>query len=99
ADPTRPLGRWKVAWETARAAAKVKCRFHDLRHTACTRMLEAGVPFSAVALVMGWSPSAAVRMARRYGHVGQESLRQAVAAIENPPALPTKVPTRAAVSH
>ncbi len=99
ADPTRPLGRWKVAWESARTTAKVRCRFHDLRHTACTRMLEAGVPFSAVALVMGWSASATVRMARRYGHVGQDSLRQAVAAIENPPALPTNSPTAQAATN
>lgn len=89
ADPTRPLGSWKVAWKTAKKSAQVNCRFHDLRHTACTRMLEAGVPFSAVALIMGWSASATVRMVRRYGHVGLESLRQAVAALERTPIPPT----------
>jgi hypothetical protein len=41
-------------------------------------MLEAGVPFSVVATIMGWSPSTTVRMARRYGHIGQIALRQAV---------------------
>jgi integrase len=42
-DPSRPIGRWKVAWESAKIRAAVSCRFHDLRHTGCTRMLEAGI--------------------------------------------------------
>ena len=77
-DPTEPIGDWKEAWEAAKERAKVACRFHDLRHSACTRMLEAGVPFSVVATIMGWSPSTAVRMARRYGHIGQAAQREAV---------------------
>jgi integrase len=81
-DPTRPIGRWKEAWETAKIRAGVSCRFHDLRHTGCTRMLEAGVPFSVVATIMGWSPSTTVRMARRYGHIGQTAQRQAVNALK-----------------
>jgi hypothetical protein len=80
-DPTRPIGRWKEAWESAKTRAGVSCRCHDLRHTACTRMLEAGVPFSVVATIMGWSPSTTVRMSRRYGHIGQIAQRQAVNAL------------------
>jgi integrase len=45
-DPNKPVGDWKEGWEAAKRRASVKCRFHDLRHTGCTRMLEAGVPFS-----------------------------------------------------
>jgi integrase len=56
----------------------VTCRFHDLRHTGCTRILEAGVPFGVVAEIMGWSASTAVRMAKRYGHIGQAARREAV---------------------
>jgi integrase len=81
-DPTKPIGRWKEAWESAKIRAGVSCRFHDLRHTGCTRMLEAGAPFSVVATIMGWSPSTAVRMARRYGHIGQTVQRQAVNALK-----------------
>ena len=62
-------------------SAGVSCRFHDLRHTGCTRMLEAGVPLSVVATIMGWSPSATVRMASHYGHVGQTAQRLAVNAL------------------
>lgn len=80
-DPSRPIGRWKEAWEAAKARSGVQCRFHDLRHTGCTRMLEAGVPFSVVAAIMGWSASTTVRMAKRYGHIGQAAQRQAVAAL------------------
>jgi integrase len=77
-DPTRPIGRWKEAWEAAKIRAGVSCRFHDLRHTGCTRMLEAGAPFAVVAELMGWSASTAIRMAKRYGHIGQNARRQAI---------------------
>jgi integrase len=80
-EPTKPIGRWKEAWESAKIRAGVCCRFHDLRHTGCTRMLEAGVPFSVVATIMGWSSSTTVRMSRRYGHIGQAAQRQAVDAL------------------
>lgn len=53
-------------------------RFHDLRHTCVTRMLEGGAPLSVVASIMGWSPATTVRMAKRYGHIGQIAQRQAV---------------------
>ena len=42
------------------------------------RMLEAGVPFSVVATIMGWSASTTVRMAKRYGHIGRNAQRLAV---------------------
>jgi len=29
--PTIPIGSWKTAWRTARTAAKVECRWHDMR--------------------------------------------------------------------
>lgn len=80
-DPTKPINRWKEAWESAKTRAGVFCRFHDLRHTGCTRMLEAGVPFSVVATIMGWSASTTVRMSKRYGHIGQAAQRQAVNAL------------------
>lgn len=81
-DPSKPIGRWKEAWESAKTRAGVSCRFHDLRHTGCTRMLEAGIPFSVVATIMGWSPSTTVRMSRRYGHIGQSAQRLAVNALK-----------------
>lgn len=55
----------------------LRCRFHDLRHTAVTRLLEAGVPYPVVASMMGWSAATAIRMAKRYGHIGSQALRDA----------------------
>jgi integrase len=57
------------------------CRFHDLRHTAVSRMLDAGVPIVKVAKIVGWSPATMVRMAARYGHFALEDLRSAVDSI------------------
>jgi integrase len=56
----------------------LKCRFHDLRHSAVTRLLEAGIPYPVVASIMGWSAATAIRMAKRYGHIGHKALRDAV---------------------
>ena len=81
-DPTTPISTWKTAWTTAREAAGVPCRFHDLRHTVVTRLLEAGQPFAVVADIMGWSPATAVRMVKRYGHIGPSARRDAMAALD-----------------
>lgn len=81
-DPSKSITSWKVSWTTARAAAGVTCRFHDLRHTAVTRLLEAGHPFAVVAEIMGWSPATSVRMAKRYGHIGDSVRRQAMTALD-----------------
>ena len=82
-DPTKPVGDWKEGWEAAKKRAGVTCRFHDLRHTGCSRMLEAGVPFSVVSDIMGWSASTAVRMSKRYGHIGNSARRGAVDKLSN----------------
>ena len=65
------MGDSKEQWESAKKRANVPVRFHDLRHTGCTRHVEAGVAFATVATIMGWSATATARMAKRYGHVGQ----------------------------
>jgi integrase len=79
----KPIGDWKEAWEAARERAGLTCRFHDLRHTACTRMPESGTPLSVVATIMGWSPSTTVRMSRRYGHIGQAAQLEAVQSLNS----------------
>jgi hypothetical protein len=48
-------------------------------------MLEGGVPLSVVASILGWSPATTVRMAKRYGHIGQIAQRQAVAVLDAKP--------------
>jgi integrase len=85
-DPTTPITSWKTAWETAKTAAGVTCRFHDLRHTTVTRLLERGAPFATVATIMGWSAGTAMRMAKRYSHIGQSAQREALALLDAKPA-------------
>jgi integrase len=63
--------------------APLVCRFHDLRHTAVSRMLNAGIPIAKVAKIAGWSPATMVRMASRYGHFTLNELRDAVESISS----------------
>jgi len=78
-DVTRPIGTWKYAWRDARKRAGVNCRFHDLRHTGCTRMLDAGVSHPVVAEIMGWSTSTAIRMIKEvYGHISLDAKKRAI---------------------
>ncbi|HEX6623758.1 MAG TPA: site-specific integrase [Pyrinomonadaceae bacterium] len=57
------------------AAALVDFRFHDLRHTAATRLADAGVSVVVIAEVLGHSD---IRMTKRYAHAMDEAKREAV---------------------
>jgi integrase len=81
-DPTSALTALREGWERARARAGVTCRWHDLRHTFCTRLLEGAVSFPMLAAIMGWSPATTARMAKRYGHVSMEAKKRAVATLD-----------------
>jgi len=74
-DPTQPMHRWKVAWENARKAAKVSCRFHDLRHTFISRLAESQASDSTVMALAGHVSRA---MMERYSHIRIEAKRRAV---------------------
>lgn len=80
-DPSKPIGSWKTAWNAVRRRAKVQCRFHDLRHTAFTRMISKGTPLMQVATIAGWSASNTVLMAKKYGHL-EPGMKKAVATLE-----------------
>ncbi len=67
--------------ETEEEIPALVCRFHYLRHTAVSRMLNAGTPIAKVAKIAGWSPATVVRMAARYGHFSLNDLRGAVECI------------------
>lgn len=81
-DPSRRMGSWRKAWEAVRRRTSISVRFHDLRHTAVTRMLEAGVPLTTVAAIVGWSPSTMYLMSRFYAHIGNHAMRKAVDALD-----------------
>ena len=84
-NPMKAITSWKEGWETVKEDTEITIRFHDLRHTCVTRMLEGGVPLSVVASILGWSPATTARMAKRYGHIGQVAQRQAVAVLDAKP--------------
>jgi integrase len=57
-------------------AAKIKdFRFHDLRHTAATRMAAGGADAFTLCSIFGWSD---IRMALRYTHAMSDAKRRAV---------------------
>lgn len=57
-----------------------------MKHTSVSRMVEAGVPITKIAKIVGWSDSTMVKMAARYGHFTLEELRSAVETITAPAA-------------
>jgi len=65
----RPWSGWglQTAMQRAKTAAGVKgLRLHDLRGTAATHLVRAGLPLADVATVMGWTPERVEAIARRY---------------------------------
>jgi integrase len=80
-DPTRPIGDITSGWGTLRKRAGVQCRLHDLRHTAATKMAEAGVPESTMLAIMGHMSRA---MLERYSHIRMKAKREAVKSLELP---------------
>lgn len=77
-DPTKPMGSWKTAWNTARKLSGVRVRTHDARHTFVTRAIERGVPITMVGEIVGWSKNSMVAMATRYCHPDEDSKRRAM---------------------
>ena len=55
-------------------------RFHDLRHTAATRIAAAGVDPFTLAYIFGWSD---IRMAMRYTHATNANMKQAVRSLDS----------------
>jgi integrase len=84
-DPTRPTKQVKTAWGKIRTKAKVECRLHDLRHTAATKMAEAGVAESTMLALMGHMSRA---MLERYSHIRMNAKRDAVEALSITPKAP-----------
>ncbi|MGH9439670.1 MAG: tyrosine-type recombinase/integrase, partial [Terriglobia bacterium] len=84
-NPAKPISHWRTAWSKACELAGLPgLRYHDLRHSAATKMLENGVPMPTVAHILGWSASTAIRMAKRYGHIRPDAQRRALESIATP---------------
>lgn len=67
---------WRTAWNGAKRRAGVKdFRWHDLRHTAASRMVARGADISAVQEVLNHS---SIMVTRRYVHHDQDAKRKAL---------------------
>lgn len=87
-DPAseRPMKDIKTAFRSACARAKknpddekdpgiVGLRFHDLRHNAASKMVEAGIDLVTVSKILG---HASIQTTMRYAHPTPENMRRAV---------------------
>jgi integrase len=100
-DPARAMTSWRSAWRSLRCAAGLpSVRFHDGRHTALTRLAEAGQPDWVIQAQIGHVSPA---MMKTYSHVRRQALDEAAAVLEptfefSPPsaAMP-ELPTEPAV--
>lgn len=61
-----------------RKRAKVKCRLHDLRHTAITKLAESQASDSTIMAIAGHLSRA---MLERYSHIRMEAKREAMNAL------------------
>ena len=90
-DPTKPVGDITSAWDALRETCGVHCRFHDLRHTAATKLAESGASESTMLAIMGHMSRA---MLERYSHIRMAAKREAVKSLELPKVGPRLVSSR-----
>lgn len=65
----------RIMFENARRQAKLKVRFHDLRHTFATRLIERGADIITVQQLLGHH---SVTVTMKYAHSNEDRKRQAV---------------------
>jgi integrase len=83
------VGDIKTAWKTARRLAGIEgLRLHDLRHTAATRLADAGCDAFTIAAILGHS---SIQMSARYTHASDERKRRALEAIVSKPESPVTI--------
>ncbi len=74
----KPYSDIKRAWDTARRAAGLhNLRIHDLRHSAASFMINAGVDLYAVGKILGHADH---QSTQRYSHLANDTLMKAVEA-------------------
>jgi integrase len=70
----------KKWWEEAKRRAKVKrFRWHDLRHTFCSRLAQGGVSLKVIQELAGHKT---IQMSARYAHLDKTSVLKGLALLE-----------------
>jgi integrase len=71
-EPQRPISSFKTSWTNVRNKAGLSIRFHDLRHTAITKLAESGAGDETIMAIAGHVSRA---MLSRYAHIRTEAKR------------------------
>ena len=80
-DPTQHQLLWDSAWRSlTEKAGLTGLRFHDLRHTFITHMIERGIPLALIQGIVGHISS---RMLLHYAHVSSGAARKAVEVLDS----------------
>jgi integrase len=75
-DPKKPLEDIKTAWLKLAGTAKLRAfRFHDLKHTFASKLVQRGVDLNTVRELLGHSD---IKMVLRYAHLAPEHTALAV---------------------
>jgi integrase len=73
------IGDNKKWWEVALSDAKIKnFRWHDLRHTFCSRLAQAGVSLKVIQEAAGHKT---IAMSARYAHMDHTTLKTAMSVL------------------
>ena len=80
-DPRRPTKGWRTAWENSLKRAGIACRFHDLRHTAISKLAEGQASDMTIMSIAG---HVSRKMLERYSHIRMEAKRRAVEGLTMP---------------
>lgn len=76
---SRNISRWMATWKVKRGLPQNdEACFHTLRHTTCSRMVQAGVP---IIVVQNWMGHATIQTTMKYAHLAPDSLEVALTAL------------------
>jgi integrase len=89
-DPSRPMTVWglRKPWDAVRSATGIDwLRMYDLRHTAITRMAEAGVP---IQIIMSFAGHISPKMQQHYTAISMQAKRRWASVAWGSPEWPAK---------
>jgi integrase len=84
-DPNQHQQYWDSAWHSLTEKAGLPgLRFHDLRHTFISHLVERGVPLGTIQSFVGHMSN---RMLMHYTHIASGAARKAVELLDSEPIL------------